>query len=84
MDIAGPTTNSDDHAALLGRIPVKPIRSRMLAAGNSSSRKPVIRMEFRLEEGRARCASPKRWQKITAALPILPPAVMVFGLLANP
>lgn len=74
MDIAGPTSKSD-HIALSESSPAKPVRSRMLAAGNMFSRKPVIRMEFRPGAG---TVSPDWWRKVAASLPILPPAVMDF------
>jgi cyanophycin synthetase len=57
---------------------MKSIRSRMLAAGNTHSRKPVVRKEIRLGADHAGMIPPEQWREVVASLPILPSSVFDF------
>src|SRR5699024_10981129 len=50
---------------------LKVVRSRMLAAGNIHSRKPVIRMELRLDGDHPGSYPPEWWRGVTRQLPNL-------------
>lgn len=78
MDDIRPTPPADHPAAAPGGGSMKLVRSRMLAAGNTYSRKPVIRLEIRLDNGHPGTFSPEWLRKVMAAVPILPAKVFDF------
>lgn len=78
MDDMRPTPVPGHPGAAPGGGSLKPVRSRMLAAGNTHSRKPVIRMEIRLDDGYRETIAPEWLHKVMAAVPVLPARVFDF------